>query len=97
MKTIHAFAVATVPAAACVAGAAPASAGGRHWDHHHARHDHHFTRKRYGVYFYRYEQRPRFAQPVFGRKAHVRWCLGHYGSYIPATNLYVDSWGKRRR
>ena len=80
-----------------MAGAAPASAGGRHWDPHHAHRDHHFMQKRYGAYFYRYEQRPRFAQPIFGRTAHVRWCRGRYHSYIASTNFYVDSWGKRRR
>lgn len=94
MKRIQAFVFAAALTASCAASAA---AGDRHREQHHSRHGHHFTyQPSGGAYFYRYE-RPRFGQPVFGWRAHVRWCRSRYASYIHTTNRYMDSWGKRRR
>jgi hypothetical protein len=84
-----------IAAASCVLAAAPADATFRHHHGHHHSH-HHWKWGHGGGYFY-YEPRRRFGEPIFGWKAHVRWCLGRYRTYIPATNLYVDSWGRRRR
>jgi hypothetical protein len=92
MRKTHALAVAFAIAAAFLAAKPePANAGGRHGHRHH-----HFHERYGGVDFYVYQPRS-FGEPVFGWKAHVRWCRSRHYGYIPARNVYVDSWGRWRR
>jgi hypothetical protein len=98
MKSLPALvAAAAVAAASFALGAGPADAGGR--PRHPEYGDHHYLSNywRYGNPYFRYYEPRRFGEPIFGRKAHVRWCLERHHTYIPTTNLYVDSWGRRRR
>jgi hypothetical protein len=96
MRKTHALAVAFAIAAAFLAAKPePSNAGSRHGHRHHHRH-HHFHERYGGVDFYVYQPRS-FGEPVFGWKAHVRWCRSRHYGYVPARNVYVDSWGRWRR
>ncbi|MBP1851776.1 BA14K family protein [Rhizobium halophytocola] len=54
----------------------------RHYDRHRHRRDH-----------YRPAPPPRH----YGRSAHIRWCLGRYRSYSPATDRYKGYDGRYHR
>ncbi len=109
MKPIFAAALAAFMAAASIgASTMPASAGknhggghhggghhggghhgGNHGGGHHRGHDWH----RSGVFFH---VAPIVVHPRrHGWSRHVRWCLNHYASYNPHTNIYFSSFGPR--
>jgi hypothetical protein len=95
MRPLLVLIAAAITAASFATAPGPAEAGGRRhgydWDYHD-----HWKHWRYRNPYFQYYER-RFGDPLFGWKAHVRWCLERHYAYIPSTNLYVDSWGRRRR
>ena len=63
--------------------AAPASAEQIHYRPYYHRHN--YYRPGFNVYV---APRPYYRPRHYGYNDHVRWCLNHYRSYVPATNRY---------
>ncbi len=78
-----------------------------HWRYDSHRHGHRYLQRRsgYGYYYGGYWYRrpwwtltvPVPVVPYSGGSAHVRWCLNHYRSYNPRTDMFLGYDGYHHR